>query len=536
MSSAPSHTLRSRAPHGAADVVAIRDPEVLASYLRDAAHVPGGHASTLYMPATEAAIATVLRSSSAVLPVGAQSSLTGGATPMGEALISTSRWNRSVDVAGDRARTQAGVTLVDLDRAIAPHGLYYPPAPTFTGAFVGGTVSTNAAGAATFKYGTTRRWVHALTVVLATGDVLDIDRGVTFAHPDGYFDLALEGGPIRVPVPRYLMPNVQKLSAGYFAAPGMDLIDLFIGSEGTLGIITEVTLALTTRPPQCLAFVTFADAGVALAVVGQLRNAALETRRLADPHGLDVSAIEHMDRRCLELLREDGIDRQLGVTIPTAAEMAILVTLELAAGTTAEMAYDEIARAADPDAPDAPLVRFCALLADHGALEDTIIAPPGDAAGAAQLINLREAVPAAVNRRIGRAQQDIDGQIAKTAADTIVPFDKLTAFLTVCRDELRARGLDAAIWGHVSDGNLHPNVIPRSIAEMEQGREAILALGEAAIRLGGAPLAEHGVGRNAVKQRLLAELYGARGVDEMRRVKAVLDPEWKLSPGVLFAR
>ena len=100
--------------------------------------------------------------------------------------------------------------------------------------------------------------------------------------------------------------------------------------------------------------------------------------------------------------------------------------------------------------------------------------------------------------------------------------------------EWRKRGLDGAIWGHISDGNVHPNVIPRSFADVESGREAVLVFGREAIRLGGAPLAEHGVGRNATKQRLLVELYGADGVEQMRAVKRALDPTGKLAPGVLF--
>jgi D-lactate dehydrogenase (cytochrome) len=102
--------------------------------------------------------------------------------------------------------------------------------------------------------------------------------------------------------------------------------------------------------------------------------------------------------------------------------------------------------------------------------------------------------------------------------------------------EFSRRGLDAAVWGHLSDGNLHPNVIPRSVADMESGNEAILALGREALERGGAPLAEHGVGRNPIKQELLKMMYGAEGIAEMRRIKQALDPEWKLSPGVLFSR
>jgi D-lactate dehydrogenase (cytochrome) len=510
------------------------DPDVLASHLEDAAHFPGGFADGITTPGLEAEVAALIRTASSVLPIGAQSSLTGGATPRGELLLSTAGLNQIAAYGDDWVRAGAGVTLVELDAALAAIGKHYPPAPTFTGAFVGGVVATNAAGAATFKYGTTRAWVRGLTVVLASGDVLDIERGQIRAHAHGYFEIDLPAGPVRVPVPRYRMPDVPKVAAGYFSAPQMDLIDLFIGSEGTLGVVTEVTLrVLRERPRACLAFVPFGGRTAALAFVGRLRDAARETWRTHDPHGMDVSAIEHMDARCLALLREDGADRANGIAVPDGTNMALLITLELPPAMTPAMAFDQIGGALEPTAPDTPLVRFCRALDDAGVLEQVEIAVPGDAARERQLLALREAVPAGVNARVGRARQH-DARIAKTAADMIVPFDRLDALLTIYDEEFRARGLDAAVWGHISDGNLHPNVIPRSLAECESGKAAILSFGREVIRLGGSPLAEHGVGRNPIKQQLLRELYGNEGIEEMRAVKRALDPTFKLAPGVLF--
>jgi D-lactate dehydrogenase (cytochrome) len=116
----------------------------------------------------------------------------------------------------------------------------------------------------------------------------------------------------------------------------------------------------------------------------------------------------------------------------------------------------------------------------------------------------------------------------------VVPFEHIGTLLDVYERSFQRRGLDAAVWGHLSDGNVHPNVIPRSFADVESGRAAILEFGREAMRLGGAPLAEHGVGRNQVKQQLLRMLYGEEGIEEMRAVKHALDPEWKLAPGVIF--
>ena len=116
----------------------------------------------------------------------------------------------------------------------------------------------------------------------------------------------------------------------------------------------------------------------------------------------------------------------------------------------------------------------------------------------------------------------------------IVPFERFSESLDVFRQAFESRKLDYAIWGHISDGNVHPNVIPHNLEDVIRGKEAILESGRKIIELGGCPLAEHGVGRNPVKQALLLQLCGAHGVAEMRAVKASLDPENKLAPGVLF--
>jgi D-lactate dehydrogenase (cytochrome) len=304
---------------------------------------------------------------------------------------------------------------------------------------------------------------------------------------------------------------VPKCSAGYFAAPDMDLVDLFIGSEGTLGVVTEITLrVLPVRPAQCLVFAALDDRSAALRLVADLR-------RQAAVNG--VAAIEHMDRRSLALLREDRIDRQFGVPIPADADIGLLIAFELEPAL-ADSAADQVGRALEAAGLD----------------RDVEVALPGDRARAAQLIAVREAVPAAVNARVGRAQQSIDPSISKTAADMIVPFERLGELMDLYDREFARRGLDAAVWGHISDGNLHPNVLPRSAADVSSGCDAILLFGREVIRKGGSPLAEHGVGRNPIKQQLLRELYGEHGIDEMRAVKRALDPDWKFAPGVLFSK
>jgi D-lactate dehydrogenase (cytochrome) len=477
----------------------VRDADLVRPFLEDAAHVPGGHAAGVAFPRDEGEVAALVRDHDRVLPVGAVSSLTGGATPRGDLVLSTRGLTgmRIIDAA--RVEAGAGVPIVDLQHTLAEQGLYYPPVPTFEGAFVGGTIATNAAGAATYKYGTTRRWVEALTVVLANGDVLDLKRGAALC--EGSFEVEYTNGRIvRVTLPHYEMPSVPKSSAGYFAHAGpYDPIDLFVGAEGTLGIIVSATLRVVEKPKTTVALVTCESDEQAIAVTGALR----------DTPSADIAGIEYIDAAAIAVVDEEAIERA-GVARPRRDEVLLLVQIE----GTLEAATE--------------------VLQTNGADARTIVAMPGDTRAAARLFELREAVPAAINRRVAQAKARVDAAIEKTAADMIVPFERLADSLALYRTAFARRGLEHAIWGHFSDANLHPNVIPRSLADVISGKEALMEIGREVIAMGGSPLAEHGVGRNPIKQALLASLYGSEGIDEMRAIKRALDPEWKLAAGVVF--
>jgi D-lactate dehydrogenase (cytochrome) len=436
---------------------------------------------------------------------------------------------------GDRVRAGAGVPLQVLQAALAGHRRWFPPVPTYLGAFVGGAVATCAAGAATFKYGTVRDWVDGLTLVLAGGDVIEIARGQVTASAEGTFEIETSTGVRTITLPAIQMPDVPKRSAGYFSAPGMDLIDLFIGSEGTLGVIVDAVLRTAPLPTAtCRALVAVASEAAAIALAGELRDAARATWASCDRLGVDIAAIEHIDERSIAVIREDGIDRKLDITIPASAGALLLIEIELPEATPHADLWHQLESACDADAPDAPLMRLCRVLERHHALDDAELALPGDMARAAAFAELREAVPAGINRRIGLAQRNIDARISKTAADMIVPFDRFADMMRICRRLFAERNLDLAVWGHISDGNVHPNTIPRSGADVDRGRDAILALGREVVAMGGCPLAEHGVGRSPAKQQLLTLLYGEAGVAAMRRVKRALDPAGRLAPGVIF--
>ena len=491
------------------------DPAIVSAFLSDAAHIPGGHAAGVTFPRSEADVAAAVLAASRVLAVGAQSSLTGGATPRGDLVLSTRALTSIGPPSGGLVRAGAGVPLVELQRHLARDGLYYPPVPTYEGASVGGTIATNAAGAATFKYGSTRAWVEALTVVLANGMVLDVARGGVVAGDVGWMRIPIEGGAtIDVPVPHYVMPDVPKLSAGYFARPGMDLIDLFVGSEGTLGVIVAATLRVIPRPRRCVALLACREDSQATAVTAALRREAHQAWQGRGP--LDVAAVEYMDARSLHAV-PDGMFARAGIARPAAGTVFLLLQIETGA--------DE----------GSALDRLAAVLTAHGVAADPWVAGPDDERGAARLFELREAVPASVNALVAAAQAHVHPGIHKTAGDMIVPFEHLDESIALYRRAFETRGLDYAIWGHASDGNLHPNVLPRSLDDVRRGSEAIREMARAVIAMGGAPLAEHGVGRSALKQELLRALYGDAGIDGMRAVKRTLDPAWKLAPGVLFA-
>jgi D-lactate dehydrogenase (cytochrome) len=278
-----------------------------------------------------------------------------------------------------------------------------------------------------------------------------------------------------------------------------------------LGVVVEATLMLVARLRRAVALARCQDDAQAIALTGLLRRAAAA----GGPSGaLDVSAIEYIDARALRAVPDEAFAR---ARVPRPAPGSALLLIQVEVGGH----------------EDAVLDRLLAALDSAGVTDDPVVATPDDDRGADRLFGLREAVPASVNALVAAAKAR-SAAIEKTAADPVVPFSRLADSIALYRAAFETRGLDYAIWGHVSDGNLHPNVIPRTFDDVERGRDAILEIARGVISMGGAPLAEHGVGRSPLKQRLLRELYGETGIAEMRAVKQALDPTGKLAPGVVL--
>lgn len=485
----------------------------------------------------EAEAATWLRGSDGpVLIQAARSSLTGGAVPHGECVLSVERMDRIGRVEADRVTCQPGVRLCDLQEHLRQAGLYYPPVPTYQQAMVGGTVSTNAGGAATFKYGVTRDWVVGLRVLLANGDLLVIERGEHLAHREQSFRILLtDGEELKVPVPCHELPPLRKITAGYHSADPMDLIDLFVGAEGTLGMISEVTLAVVPLPPTVVAgLISLYDTAASLRLAAELRHATLSARQNHDREAPDVRAIEWLDGGSLDLLRAHGEDRRRRIRLPAEARAALIFEAELPREITDAEAEEVLSRWFEGKPVAAgPLGHLLRIIQEGGGLDSLELAFPGDAGRRADLAELREAVPTRVSEILAERRRE-DPHVHKVGGDMIVPFEELPGMIDYYREGFARRGLEQATWGHLSDGNLHANAIPRDGAETRAAVEALLEFAAEAARRGGAPLSEHGVGRSPVKQRMMRDFLGYAAIEGMHRIKRALDPRWRLAPGVLF--
>src|ERR1041385_8286416 len=281
-------------------------PDEIQDFLSDASHLRGGHADRVVFPESAEEVAETLaeaaRTRTQVTISGAGTGTVAGRVPFGGIVIATDKLNRIKSVtkneSGGRAIVEAGVLLMDLQRAAESEHLIYPPDPTERSCFLGGNIATNASGARTFKYGPTRDYVERLKIALATGDLIDLRRGDSFAH-DRLIRLRLPSGKaIEAQLPSYEMPQVRKHASGYYIKPGMDLIDLFIGSEGTLGVIIEAELKLIPKPEGLLSGVVFFDdENDLVAFVAEARKRSLTTRSSSpsasegDRKGLDTRAL-----------------------------------------------------------------------------------------------------------------------------------------------------------------------------------------------------------------------------------------------------
>jgi D-lactate dehydrogenase (cytochrome) len=458
----------------------VTDPEILAGYLTDASNVHG-RAEGLVRPTTTAEVAaTVAHCQAEGIPLtvtAGRTSTTAASVPEGGWLLSTEALTEVLEVAAGRAVAQAGVRLGALQDQIEAEGWFYPPDPTSRyDATVGATIACNASGARSFRYGSTRAWVDALEVVLPSGERVCIERG--------------QAPPPDWPLPTWVPPDL-KCTAGYVPSSWLDLL---IGSEGTLGVITRATLRLIPLPRYLGIFAYFPSRDAALGFVEQARRSAR-----ADPSApLSPRSLEYLDEHCLGFAAE-----RVG-SVPKAARAALFCEQELSCG--------------DDEHLEAWLA---ALQAHHALVDDTVVADDPRSQGV--LRELRHAVPAGINEQIVR------NRMPKVATDLAVPDSGLVAMM----DLYESCPLPFALFGHIGDNHLHLNLLPRSEAELTEARAFYDLLARRAIDLGGTVSAEHGIGK--LKREHLRWFVGDDVVEQFQALRAHVDPAGILGRGNLVA-
>lgn len=441
----------------------VTDPGVLEGYLRDASNL-AGHAELLFRPRAAHEVSEVLswcqREGMPVTVTARRTSTTGAPVPMGGALLSTellATMHGLDDVDG-------GVLLGEYQAHVEAASRFFPPDPTSRHeCSVGGAVACNASGSRTFKYGPMRPWIESVEAVLADGTVVQADRST----------------PLPWPVPQWEEPHV-KTAAGLY--PAKNLLDLLIGSEGALGVVTRARTRLIALPGAVLTMLCFLPTRESLLTF-------LPVARALGPR-----CIESFDRHALDLIRGRVPD------VPEA-ECALLIEVEH-----------------DGEPPLEPW--FDALVAAGALVDDTLVVT--DDSGRARLHAVRHALPAAVNEIIVR------NGVQKVGTDFAVPHDRLGELLAL----YDAVPMRSVCFGHIGDSHLHLNLLPKNAEELVVARALYMELARAAVAMGGTVSGEHGIGR--LKKAHLALMVSPVVIEGWRALKKRVDPANVLGRGVMF--
>jgi D-lactate dehydrogenase (cytochrome) len=486
-----------------------KDQDAIRSYFQDASNLKGGYAAGAAFPDTEEELSALLSEcDSKKTPVtvsGGGTGTTGGRIPFGGLVVSTEKLSNIYEISVERmsAGFQSGVLVDDLRLACEQKGLFYTSHPTERTASVGGTVSTNASGARSFKYGSIRNYVNRLRMVLADGEILEIKRGERFITRNNNI-LRLPGGrSITIPLPGYKIPDI-KNSAGYFIKEGSDLIDLFIGQEGTLSIITGIELAMAAKPRDILsALVFFRQAKDAWDF--SARAAKLSKNKIAGaPAAIDALSIEYFDKNALDLLRGKGHN------IPGGMGAAVFFEQE-------------------SDGGDEDLIwrSWGDLITEHNSdLDDTWAAM--NSKDGEYFSKLRHCLPEAVNDIVR-----LRG-FPKLSTDIAVPPERFLEMMGFYIDIFRKSGIEHVIFGHIGECHVHTNLLAASSEELDRGRDIYLETIKKCVSLGGTVTAEHGVGKT--KHEYMEIMYGREGVMDMARIKKAFDPNCILGQGNIFPK
>jgi D-lactate dehydrogenase (cytochrome) len=510
-------------------------------YLTDESKISAKPFDYLFFPKNEAELAAVIKDMAQkkvpITVAGARTGLVGGSVPQGGAVVSLEFFD-SVEGIHHEAfsgewiiRAQTGVSLKALDGMLRIKkfptietsadqtcldelqrfrdekvSYFYPPDPTEMSASLGGSVVTNASGARTYRYGPTRAWVRGIRVFLASGEYLDIPRGKYFASPAGRFTVYdSKGGSTSFIIPDYSLPRT-KSTSGIFTAPQMDLIDLFIGSEGVFGIVTRVDVALLEREEK-ISIVTFVDSD---------EQAVDLTISLRENPLLQLDFLEFYSTNALNLLRERQSREPSTVGMPPLPP-------EGTAAVFFEMSFDPRSDKVDFSALEKTITKCGA------SLERSWVGYESRELDRFKVF--RHLIPETVNDIISERKKKFPG-LHKLGTDLAVPDEHLREMWILYKEGCTAGNFDWLAFGHIGNNHLHINILPRNMEDQEKGLALYAQFAKKAVEFGGAVSAEHGVGK--IKEKFFRLMFGEAQITQMKKVKSALDPDWILNPGDIF--
>lgn len=474
-------------------------------YIKDAANFKG-ICDAVFLPETVDDVIKILtdaeHESIGLTICGNHTSLTGSSIPIGGWVLSTERLNRilEINLSEEYAVVEPGITLKQFQEVLRADGYFFPPDPTEHSCFLGGMISTNASGAKSFKYGSTRRYVEELEVVLSGGEIVTVRRGAKIE--DRWFSLIVNKNySINFEIPAsYVMPGV-KNTAGYYFRPNMDIIDVFIGSEGTLGIITKIKVRIKKAPERNISFlVFFKNVQHALSFLDAQR---ILSKGKVEGSEIGPTTIEFFDEKALKLLT------QKFPNIPESADCAVMFDQEIDTNTST----------------DAILNSWDIFFEKQQInLEDIWIAT--DERDVLRFVHMRHTLPVLVNDLV------LALGMKKIGTDIAVPKSVFNSFYQKAIEKVKAHGIDYVAFGHFGDCHLHLNLLPKDSEQITIANKLYNYLCTESIKCGGTFSAEHGVGK--LKKDYLYMMHGSENMQFMQNVKRKFDPAVILNNGNLF--
>ena len=502
--------------------------EQLPDILHDESRFESGVPSCVFYPETISDLQDIFRQAlklrQGITLIGAQTGTTGGAVPQDSNwAVAFSTMNRILTVTRETGELpvmlcEPGVTLEGINRFLQapqdwpykvegseflePRSFFYPPDPTEMTAQLGGTVATNASGARSFRFGPTRSHVDSLLLVLPTGETAKLRRK-RIESSDKIRTLTTDHGSVlSFPELPYFSSRIKNAS-GYFNTPDMELMDLFIGSEGTLAAYAAIGIRLQPSMNMLSGLSFFKDTEAAFDFADFLR----EERQIA--------AIEFFDNNSLRFI--DRYRQRLPGALPefpASAQSAVLWEFLEAQPETWESQMDKWEEA---------LVRC------NSSLDNTWSGFTD--AEKERLRRFRHALPEMVNAVIAENKRFCK-EIRKIGTDSALTSEHFRSVYTTMMSRIGQSGVTCAAWGHLGDYHIHINLIPSNKEELLIALDIYDECMSLAVDHDGTVSAEHGIGK--IKKKYLLKMYGQQAVDAMRAVKSISDPYSILNPGNLF--